>query len=163
MQTGKIWVAKHDGAYMIKFVGDVRMTWCTSFDKYLQLIFLDESFKSILIDVSEAEGIDSTTLGLLAKLAIQAQRHYQHTPVIYSPEPSITRLLESMGFADVFSMTGTLEGAWDDVVSLSDGDCSEEEVRDKVIEAHKVLMTMNEGNRLKFEELVSTLEASIDS
>ncbi len=161
MQPGKILVAEHQGAYMIKLVGDVRVTWCASFDDYLQAMFSDQQFSSIFVDLSDVEGIDSTTLGLLAKLAIEADRHYHHQPTIYSPQPSISLLLDSMGFDAVFTITQHQDQLWNNAEKLDQCSSSDEEARDKVIEAHKVLMSLNDDNRLKFEELVSTLEASV--
>ena len=36
MQDGRILAASHHGAYVIRFVGDVRLTLCTSIDDYFQ-------------------------------------------------------------------------------------------------------------------------------
>jgi hypothetical protein len=36
---------------------------------------------------------------------------------------------------------------------------SEAEVRERVLEAHRILMDMNESNRTAFHDLVATLEA----
>ena len=70
---GRILVADHNGVYMLKFVGDVRVTLCATVDDYLHRMFDDREFKSVLVDLSETEGIDSTSLGILAKLSIQAE------------------------------------------------------------------------------------------
>ncbi|WP_101756596.1 STAS domain-containing protein [Oceanicoccus sp. KOV_DT_Chl] len=160
MQAGKILVAQHDGTFVIKMMGDVRLTLCTSIDEYFNQMFSYPDFVGVLFDLSDAEGIDSTSLGLMAKLAIQAQNKYQLVPIIISPNPNITRLLDSMGFNKVFDIHQQMdqECAGDlgelPVVS-ADEDC----VRSKIIEAHRVLMNLNENNRETFSALVSTLEA----
>ena len=76
MQEGRILAASHDGAYVIRFVGDVRLTLCTTIDDYFQHMFEDPEFTSVWVDLCEAEGIDSTTLGLLAKLALKVKENY---------------------------------------------------------------------------------------
>ncbi|MFA7555510.1 MAG: STAS domain-containing protein [Spongiibacteraceae bacterium] len=159
MQAGKILVAKHHGTFVIKMVGDVRLTLCTTIDDYFDEIFSSPEFTGVVIDLSEAEGIDSTSLGLLAKLAIQAKKRYQLIPIIVSPNPCITRLLDSMGFDKVFAIRDKIEqvasGALGELpVKCADEDC----VRSKIIEAHRVLMALNEKNRQTFSSLVSTLE-----
>ena len=158
MQRGRILVAEHEGAFVIKLVGDVRVTLCVAFDDYLEQMLADGAFQSVLIDLSEAEGIDSTTLGLLAKVSIRARERFGYRPVIISTNESITRLITSMGFDIVFDIRTEAIAGDDDLHALAATASSEEGVRARVIAAHRVLMGLNEDNRAKFQELVTTLE-----
>ena len=161
MQTGKILVAKHQGTFVIKLVGDVRLTLCTTIDDYFSEMFASTVVNGVVVDLSEAEGIDSTSLGLLAKLAVQAKHHYQLVPIIFSPNPSITRLLDSMGFNQVFDIHQHMgEQPCDNLGELPLKSTDETCCRSKVIEAHRVLMELNETNRETFSALVDTLEAA---
>ena len=45
--AGRILVAEHDGVYMIKFEGDVRLTLCATVDQYL-----DRMFAEMAVDLS---------------------------------------------------------------------------------------------------------------
>ena len=158
MRCGRILVADHQGAFVIKLVGDVRVTLCVAFDDFVEKMLAAQNFNSVVIDLSEAEGIDSTTLGLLAKVSIQARKSYDYRPLIISTNDSITRLIDSMGFSVVFDVrTGAIN---DDagLRALGSIECSEDGVRSKVIEAHRILMGLSEDNRVKFQELVTTLE-----
>ncbi len=162
MQSGRILVAQHEGTFVIKLVGDVRLTLCTTIDEFFIRMFATPGFVGVVIDLSEAEGIDSTSLGLLAKLANQSKELYQLVPMIISPNPNITRLLNSMGFGRVFAIhtsnTVTIHTA--NKLGELPVVCADEEcVRAKIIEAHRVLMDMNEKNRNEFSDLVATLEA----
>ena len=161
MQAGKILVAQHQGAFVIKLIGDVRLTLCTTIDDFLKKMFSNPSFLSVVIDLEEAEGIDSTSLGLLAKLAVQAKQRYQLIPIVVSPNPNITRLLTSMGFDKVFNICDSIM----ERTSVKLGElpvvCADEDrIRSKIIEAHRVLMDLNDDNREAFSALVTTLEAS---
>ncbi len=160
MQVGKILVAEQQGTYLVKMVGDVRLTLCTTIDEYFDNMFAQGDFCCVIIDLSEAEGIDSTSLGLLAKLAVKAKQLYQLVPTIISPNPNITRLLESMGFGLVFTILSEMPTEHDGYGEIPVIAADEECVRCKVIEAHRELMSLNENNRALFAELVSTLEAS---
>ncbi len=161
MQAGKILVAQHQGAFVIKLVGDVRLTLCTTIDDYFSEMFSNPDFIGVVVDLADAEGIDSTSLGLLAKLAIQAKQRFQLVPMIISPNPDITRLLDSMGFAKVFEIRREIcAPPVDTLGELPIVNADEDRVRNKVIEAHRILMDMNEENRQTFSALVSTLEAS---
>ncbi len=160
MQPGKILVAEQSGAVAIKLIGDVRLTFCTALDDFVEHMFAAPDFASVIIDLSEADNIDSTTLGQLAKLAIAAQHRYKLKPVIFSPNPNITRILSSMGFSRVFSIREEALNTDKQLAELPMALGTENGVRDKVIEAHRVLMGMNETNRVQFNELVCALEAS---
>ena len=82
MQEGKILAAHHDGAYVLRLEGDVRLTLCTTIDEYFQRMFDDPEFASVWVDLCGAEGIDSTTLGMLAKLALQVEEKFVFQPGI---------------------------------------------------------------------------------
>jgi len=160
MHEGRILAASHDGTYVIRLVGDVRLNLCTSIDDYFQHMFEDPEFASVLVDLCDAEGIDSTTLGMLAKLALTVQERYGFRPVIYSCEPGINRLLKSMAFQQIFELR---EEVCDDKAETSDIPTvagSEDAVKAKVIEAHKLLMGISEENRERFKDLMSALEVS---
>lgn len=158
LPAGRILVADHHGSFAIKLEGDVRVTLCVAFDDYLSQMLVPGKFHSVIIDLCDAQGIDSTTLGLIAKVAIQAAQQFDYTPTIVSTNPGITRLIESMGFDAVFDIRTEALATDESLHALQMVDCSEDEVRDKVIEAHRVLMGLNEENRAKFTELVTSLE-----
>lgn len=160
MQKGKMLVADHQGTYLIKFIGDVRLTLCNTLDSYLDTMFSAADFAGVTIDLSETQGIDSTSLGLLAKLAINAKKRGLAAPMIISPNPDITRLLESMGFHKVFEIYSQPMASEKDFQELPCQAGTEDDVRTKVIEAHKMLMGMNDENFANFAELVSALESS---
>ncbi|MEH6518956.1 MAG: STAS domain-containing protein [Halioglobus sp.] len=160
MQEGRILAASHDGAYVIRLVGDVRLSLCTSIDDYFVHMFEDEAFASVWVDLCEAEGIDSTTLGLLAKLALKVKEKFGFQPVIYSCDSGINRLLKSMGFQRLFEIheeAGTNSTAINDIPVVQG---SEQNVKEKVIEAHRVLMDISDENRVRFKDLMSALEQS---
>lgn len=162
MQAGRILVADHDGVYVMKFVGDVRVTLCSSLDQFVDSMFSHVNFTSVLIDLTESDGIDSTTLGLLAKLSLESKKITGSVPMIISTREGITRLLMSMGFEKVFDIH--TEGLGSETICDGEGgelsavDCPEDEVKEKVIEAHKMLMSLNAKNKATFSDLVQNLE-----
>jgi len=166
MSSGEIKVAEHDGVFVIKMEGDVRLTLCLSFDEFIETMFEAPNFCSVVFDLSAAKAIDSTTLGLMAKISIKGKALKFDDPTVVSSNPSITRLLASMGFEDIF----TIVGAADDIklgclsvpvnMSLDENIVDEHSVQARVIEAHKLLMAMNNSNHNTFRELVNTLESS---
>ena len=157
---GRILVADQDGVYLLKFEGDVRVTLCATIDHFLDDMFSDPTFQSVIIDLSSTEGIDSTALGLLAKLSMQAQRRRNLLPVLVCSNPNILRVLYSMGFEDVFDLRSEFDAGGAGLGALGYDCASEEETRLRVLEAHRTLMALNSTNEARFRDLVATLEAA---
>ena len=160
MQDGKFLAASQDGAYVIRLVGDVRLTLCATIDEYFQKMYDNPEFASVWVDLCEAEGIDSTTLGLLAKLALRVKEKFGLVPVVYSSDSGINRLLRSMGFQRLFDLREEACGqdSGGSEIPLVEG--SEDAVKAKIVEAHRVLMNLNDENRAKFQDLMAVLEHS---
>ncbi len=158
MSEGSILAASHDGAYVIRMTGDVRLTLCTTIDEYFQKMFDDPGFASVWVDLCEAEAIDSTTLGLLAKLALKVKERFGFKPAIYSCDSGINRLLKSMGFQTLFDIHEELCANPEDISEIPVVQGSEDKVKEKVIEAHRVLMDISDENRARFQDLMLALE-----
>ncbi|AYF86272.1 STAS domain-containing protein [Pseudomonas sp. BN414] len=160
MSTGKIQFAEQEGTFVLKFVGEIRLTLCSALDATIEKIFSALNFSAIVIDLTETQSIDSTTLGLLAKLSILSRQKVGLLPTVVTTHPDITRLLQSMGFDQVFNIVGTPVPCPECLEDLPPQDQTEDVVRTKVLEAHRILMGLNESNREAFHDLVSALERS---
>ena len=159
MDIGSIQVAEHQGVYVIKMEGDVRLTLCLSFDQFIQAMLDSDGFCSVIFDLSKATAIDSTTLGLMAKISILSKNLSSDLPMVITASQNIRRLLVSMGFEDIVSIVEQASIPelipQDIVVAQLDEDL----VRQKVLEAHRYLITLSEHNASAFRELVDTLES----
>jgi anti-anti-sigma factor len=158
MSSGTIQFAEQNGTFILKFVGEVRLTLCSVLDATIEKIFNASNFSTIVIDLTETSSIDSTTLGLLAKLSILSRQKVGLLPTVVTTHPDITRLLESMGFDQVFNIVNKPLPCPECLADLPSQDQSEEVVRSKVLEAHRILMGINDSNREAFRDLVSALE-----
>lgn len=158
MDNGKILVAEQDGIHIIKFLGDVRLTLCPTLDQYIDTIFENNYFKTILIDLTETIGIDSSALGMLAKLSIRMKRHKGFVPTLISVDESITRILLSMGFDRIFLLIRYLDKKIEVMQELPVSPSSELTLQKQSLEAHKTLMGMNSKNWQEFKFLVEVLE-----
>jgi anti-anti-sigma regulatory factor len=85
-----------------------------------------------VIDLTETRSIDSTTLGLLAKLSIPVGK-VGLLPTVVTTHEDITRLLQSMGFDQVFNIVDRPMPCPECLTDLPDQDQSEEVVRIKVL------------------------------
>lgn len=157
--TGKILYTEQDDLFVLKLTGDVRLTLCTALDTAISKLFAENKFKGVTLDLTDAVSLDSTTLGLLAKLSILAKQSINVLPTLETSNEDIIRLLDSMGIKDSFYITEGKQEQWLDLKDLTSDVCSEAFVKEKVLEAHKILMDVNDNNKAAFKDLVSTLEA----
>ncbi|WP_415903282.1 STAS domain-containing protein [Neptuniibacter sp. QD29_5] len=162
MQEGLIYSALVEGRFVLKFVGDVRLTLCATLDCHLERSLADPQVTEILIDLTQAEGIDSTSLGLIAKLAIKAEQGGMDKPALISTNSDITRILYTMGFDHIFVLLEELPPCVEDLKELPLVQESVAEMQDRIIAAHRILMDLNEANREAFQDLVNTLESVKD-
>lgn len=160
MSDGKIQCAEYGDTFILKCIGEVRLTFCSALNEVIEKILKTHAFKSIVIDLTEVISIDSTTLGLLAKLSILSKRKYGMLPTLASTNPDVSRVLESMGFNQVFNLVHTATLCPECLDDLPEQDQSEELVKARVLEAHRILMSLNQSNRDEFRDLVSALESS---
>jgi len=158
LDAGQILVANHDDTQVIKLVGDVRLTLCVSFDKFIDSMFNGKMPCSVVFDLNQAEAIDSTTLGLMAKIAIMTRERCDVVPVVFSTNSGINRLLDTMGFDDIFEIVQEQHEFSKPCKHLCVGDLDEECAKERVLEAHHILMQMNAANQEAFRDLVNTLE-----
>jgi len=160
MDACKMQYAVHNGTYVLKLRGDVRVPVCTSLESFVeQQLLADASLRAVLIDLTETEAIDSTALGLLARIAVALQDRRMGRPVILCINPDIERILVSMGFDQVFRILRTTAALREHLAELPADQLSEDEVTQAVIDAHRTLMSLNEHNQHAFSGLVEALES----
>ena len=155
---GKALYAVHQGTYVVKLVGDIRVPICATFDGFIENMFHDGQLNSVVIDLSEASVVDSTALGLMAKIAVQLRKRFNQKPLIISTRPDISRILSTMGFEKVFNIVHEAPVKNPPMSEMPNIPCTQGSACDKVLEAHRILMEMNEKNHETFKDVVAALE-----
>ena len=154
----RILQAEERGIYVLKFVGEVRLNLCSTLDQIIEDMTGNTEFKTVVVDLTETQVIDSTTLGLLAKIAMAAEERSHFLPTLITTNPDVTRIIHSMGFDRIFLILGEPASQLEDLEEIPLMRASEREVKDKVLDAHRVLMSLNSENQEEFRNLVRALE-----
>lgn len=154
---GRVLVAEHNGVFVLKLVGDVRLTLSSTIDQFVERMFACVSCQSVIVDLTETEGVDSTTLGMLAKMALFVRKQLHIRPLAVTDNDGIIRLLNSMGFEQIFDIQRTCAVCAVADYELQAATLDEKEAKARVLQAHQVLMTLNQKNRETFKELVDNL------
>jgi anti-anti-sigma factor len=149
-------VGTYEGTYVLKFNGDIRVGLCGALDAFCERMLNAADFRSVIVDLADTIAIDSTALGCLARLSLSVQKVRDKIPTLICRSQDVRRVLLNMGFDDVFAIVA--DGAVQSVDLVDLPEVDEGETRERVIEAHKVLMSLNENNRETFQSLVDALE-----
>ena len=149
------------GNHLLKFTGDVRVTLCGTLNRYIESIFGSKNVKRVVVDMLEAEGLDSTTLGLLAKLGLHCRQQYGLNIEVFCQNSSILRTLESMSFDEIFDIFDQLPDfdSSTDFHEIGAQDLPVDELRQQVLEAHKILVRLSDDNHQEFQDLIKALES----
>jgi len=159
LSAGKILVSDEEGNYLIKFIGDVRVTLCGSLNRYMETIFGSRDVKNVVVDMLEAEGLDSTTLGLMAKLGLHCRKQYGIDVQVFCQNPSILRTLDCMGFDELFDIIQQVPTISAKLHNITSVNPEVDEIRRQVLEAHKLLVQLNPKNSSEFTDLIRALES----
>jgi anti-anti-sigma factor len=154
----QILFAEHEQKHVLKFVGDIRVNVAPTMSAYLQKIgSTNES--SIVIDLKGTTCMDSTCLGMLAKIALASQEKLGTQPTLVSTNPDVTRIIDSMGLDQLFLIIRDDAHTCDEAIELPTRVMNEEQLKEQVLDAHKTLMELSKHNEDCFRDLVAALES----
>ena len=160
MSEFNIQTATEEGVCHIRLTGRVTFSMSRRFDAFIDELF-QEPLSEIILDLRETDHIDSTMLGLLAKIARIFIERYHRKPALLSTRDDINILLDSMGFDAAFELRTSA-----DVVPffLEDIPLLEKSVPmpETLLEAHSLLMDLDERNVDRFSHTVDALRDSVD-
>lgn len=158
MSCGKILYAVHEGTWVLRLRGDVRATWCAAFDELVERLLADDALRAVVVDLRETTNIDSTMLGLLARLALRVREKLADPPLLLAPGEDVRRLIDSMCLEKVFRIGQAAPEAACECAELPLVDKPASDLCRQVADAHRVLMDIDERNRAVFRDVVASLE-----
>lgn len=168
MAEGRIDFAIHDVFLVLKFVGEIRYTMggvfggVSALNAFLHKTLSDNSIHEVILDLTEAESIDSTNLGIMAKVTRYTREHCGHQAVIISTNHDINILLDSVGFGQVFTIVTETEVSGSGLKPLPEHHGDQKEFARLVLDAHRELAALNEQNRDAFKSVISALEGEVE-
>ena len=158
MDNGTVLHASHDDVHVLRFIGDIRYTLSPSIDRFLEGLFSGPKPAGFVIDLTEAESVDSTNLGLLARLAKRMQKLDARRVTVVSNRADINAVLNSMALDEVFDIISDTGLETETTQEVPQEDTDKETLARTVIDAHRALMDLSEHNREMFQDVVSALE-----
>ena len=161
MNRGHIYYALADHHGLLKLTGELRYPLGPSLNQAVNTLFAASELQGVVVDLQETDFIDSTCLGLLARVATQPSPTARDRAVIVSTHADINQLLKTMGFDQVFDLvlSPPPRAVAADLTPAAEPAGATARVDQQVmLEAHRVLSEINEKNRQMFQDVIEQLE-----
>ena len=163
MASSKVYYAANAGIHGLKFVGQIRYTIGASLDKFIKNLFEGPRPEGFLVDLTEVETIDSTNLGLLARIAKLMKQRGAPRVTLVSTDEDINTLLFSIGFDEVFDIVDETGHIMTDGEELGLQEDTGPETAQTILNAHRTLMSISEDNKARFKDVIELFEQQFDN
>jgi len=160
--SGQIYYAVMDDRGVLKLTGTIRHPLSLRLTQAAWRLFSRAGIRSVIVDLQEARFIDSTCLGLLARVAMRSLELGFGPPLFVSTDKEVTRLLQTTGFGRAFVL---IDNPLEPAACLTNaeplaGVCPRPNPS-VVLDAHRALCELNEKNRHLFQSVIEVLEAEV--
>ncbi len=161
IREDKYLAGEYEGKLFIKIVGNATMKNSKTLDLLFEKVFKEES-KDLILNLEECNYMDSTMLGLLAKTAIKMKKLWNKKMYVINIPNTVSMSLKSTGVDKLMEFidsnnTGNVEV---EQLETRDFDGKNEKTM-HILESHKVLMELNDENKVVFKNVVNLLEQEL--
>ena len=161
MSDSKVYYASNLDIHGLKFVGHIRYTIGASLNKFITSLFSGPKPKGFMIDLRETKTIDSTNLGLLARIANLMKECGGPRVTLVSTNEDINNLLFSICFDEVFDIVDEAGHAMSDSRELGLQVNTGPAMAETILDAHRTLMAIGDDNRARFQDVVELIEQKL--
>ncbi|MGM0444123.1 MAG: STAS domain-containing protein [Fibrobacterota bacterium] len=150
---------------LIRLFGAIKyMNVAASFEEFINTLAEKEEVENVVIDMRDCTYIDSTDLGILARIAIyQSKKVYAPQPVIvYRKGSDIQSILEDIGFSRVFRLVDSLEIGDINFQSIENTGMKDElKMAKLMVDAHERLVDVDRKNTEKFGTVINLMKQNL--
>lgn len=152
-QPGRVRYA-HDGdTWILRFTGAIRYTMAHAVDSFLDDLFARHHPARVCVDLNETLSIDSTGIGLLAKIADGLERAGAERPILFTSNPEILDTLRNVCLDEVCTLVpGAPEAVAGNEIPATTPD--ERALAQTIVSVHCLLCDLCAENRAKFQGVV---------
>jgi anti-anti-sigma factor len=160
MEKGRYSHARQGERVFIRLCGALKYTESDCFDDFINQLLADAPPEEILIDLTEATYLDSTNLGLIARIGDFMREERGKRAILVSTHKDINKILQSVRFEQVFTMIGESPES----VSFEEIPPEVREERDTLammLRAHRSLIAVDDRNKEAFQDVVCLMEQEL--
>jgi len=168
MPEGHVTHAEKQGVHVLRYFDEVNFMLAPGIQRFVDHLIDVGSISGMVFDLTCAKALDSTNLGLMARINERLLKVGAANSVIISGNEDIDVVLRSMGFDQTFDMFPSDEpsaGAprvsvapYASAEPIETDSPSATDLRKTMLEAHRALIRLSEAGRLEFETVVQCLE-----
>ena len=159
MEKGEVFISEKDAVTFIRVKGNASFVCAPPLRELAKKLAADP-FRGLKIDLAECTWMDSTFMGMLAMLGLNAKKKGASAEIWNASEQN-EKLLCGLGLKKVFAFRSGEFGDASDTAAASNATTAESNARN-VLDAHQTLMDIDEGNVQKFEKVVEFVKKDID-
>jgi len=160
MTDGTARYAYEDGTWFIKLAGDLRHPLGPALNALLDRAFAGPDDSRFVIDLAAAENIDSTCLGILARIANRTMPPGGPRPAIITGGGDIAELLLAVCFDRLFDLVDSADGAQGPLQPAPVIAIGRDEMLTLLLDAHRRLCGIDARTHAVFRDVVEALEAA---
>ena len=160
--SNEIKIFRDEKTIILRFSGEIRYTDTGGLEVLAEKLE-SEDLKDVkvIIDVNEVESIDSTNLGLIARIGSQYFERYSKKINIVAGNKDIKKILDSMGFEQIAGITDFIKFGKKDFNVLKFKK-NGKNIADTILIAHESLISMDEEKNKIFKNVVDFLKKDIE-
>lgn len=163
MGEPRVTYARQGDVWILRFEGPIRYLLAPSVDRFIDRLFAGPAPHGVCLDLRAATAIDSTGIGLLAKVANGMHEAGRTRPVVVSTNPEISELLVNLCLDEVCILAASAPDAPDAAVgeNIPFTTPGEQELARTVLEAHRLLSAISEENREAFRSVIEAFAREV--
>ena len=157
---GQIFVRTFDEKVCIRVQGRATHLHAAPFQTFAREM-LSQGHDAFEIDLGPCTSMDSTFLGVLVGLSIKLEKAGRPKPCLFRASPTTYELFKTLGVERFFELNGPgqlMNGAPVELQQLERPACTQAEWANTVINAHQLLVEVDDRNGPRFQDLLTSLK-----
>lgn len=145
--------------HTLKLVGELRGIDCQPLADLLESMEGRKETWPLHLDLTTTRFLDSTMLGTIARIGFYLQDEGSAKPKVYYQEKDIVKMFDLLGVGELFEFVQA-PCPQSQLQILSYDMFTSKPLKERVIQAHEMLIKIEPSNAVKFKDLLSQLKDS---
>ena len=142
----------------LNMVGEIRHTLCVGLDTLIRQMIQQNQVDKFVVDLRQTSFLDSTSLGIIARMAKHMQNNSSDKPILISTNDDIDQILNSVQFNTIAQIVTSWDNLPEQYIEIDIHPKETRNPREIVLESHKELTRINKDNLDKFVGVIESLE-----